>query len=251
MVQPLTLRPSDIPRSRVRALESGEAETRSLAEGLAIDARRLAQRVLPPDVFAATDGRAWGLGVVRRSDAVGEAIARVGGDALIHRLAGSPSDTIRGWVCFAIAAQPDRTLRQRLTRMRPLADDGHFGVREWAWLALRPQLIEALGEALSRLTPWTRSRSANLRRFAIEATRPRGVWCAHIVALKEDPTPGLALLEPLRADASRYVQDSVANWLNDAAKSRPDWVRGVCDRWRVESPAPETEHIIRRATRNL
>ncbi len=44
---------------------------------------------------------------------------------------------------------------------------------------------------------------------------------------------------------------SVANWLNDASKSQPDWVRDVCARWLRESPAKETAWIANHATRTL
>ena len=61
----------------------------------------------------------------------------------------------------------------------------------------------------------------------------------------------MALLEPVRSDPERYVQNAVANWLNDASKSRPDWVRGVCERWERESPTRETAWIVRRGLRTL
>ena len=59
------------------------------------------------------------------------------------------------------------------------------------------------------------------------------------------------LLEPVRSDTSRYVQNATANWLNDASKSRPDWVRAVCDRWAEQSPTKETAWIVNRGLRTL
>jgi len=118
-------------------------------------------------------------------------------------------------------------------------------------MAVRDAVVGSLDEALALLQPWVRDDDPNIRRFASELTRPRGVWCAQIEALKAEPWRALPLLEPLRADGSRYVQNSVANWLNDASKTQAEWVDGVCARWVKESNVAETRYIAKRALRTL
>ena len=118
-------------------------------------------------------------------------------------------------------------------------------------MALRPAIANDLDAAIQYLVPWTKDSDENIRRFTTEATRPRGVWCQHIATLKDNPAQALALLEPLKNDPSKYVRDSVGNWLNDASKSAPDFVQDLCQEWQQNSPTKATLYIIKKALRTL
>jgi 3-methyladenine DNA glycosylase AlkC len=246
-------RSADITPELLQALSLGEVETATLTEGLAVDQAVLLLAVFPEDRSRLEDtARSLGqLGILKRMECIAALLWQNLGTAGWQRCLAHRSDTVRGWACFMVGEQAGLTLGQRLDRVRPLADDAHFGVREWAWMGVRPHLARDLPLAVAELAHWTGASSERLRRFACEALRPRGVWCSHIAALKQQPAIALPLLTPLRADPSPYVQDSVANWLNDAAKSQPDWVRALCAQWLAESPLPATRRICERGQRSL
>lgn len=244
---------ADIPPATLDALNRGELETLTLAEILGVDFGALAESCVgglsAKSVRALRDAK--GEGVTKRMAIGGRALlADLGIDGALA-LRSHRSDLVRGWVAYAVGGAEGVALPDRLEMIRPLADDPNPGVREWAWIGVRARIGEDVERAIALLTPWTGDASANIRRFASESTRPRGVWCAHIRELRENPERGLPLLAPLRDDPTKYVQDSVANWLNDASKDRPEWVVGVCEAWTRESPTPRTARIVKRATRTL
>ncbi len=171
--------------------------------------------------------------------------------AIIRALATHQSDIVRQWAAYLIGIRASVDLCDRLEQIRPFAADHNMSVRECAWMSLRPHVTSELSRALNVLEPWVSDIDPNVRRFAIEITRPRGVWCNHIPELKKAPQAGMALLENVRADPSDYVQRSAGNWLNDAGKSSPGWVKGLCVRWLQESDTPATVRIVRRAMRNI
>lgn len=246
-------RMSDIPPAVRSQINRGELETRTLAETLSVDFAVLMRATFPQLARSTTTTMraASTEGITQRMTIAGRLLFQHFGAAGYLRLARHRSDTVRGWAAYLLAASPDFSLGERLQLTRPLANDHNSGVREWAWLALRPQIAVNIDLAVDLLEAWTVSTSPFLRRFAAEATRPRGVWSNHIEILVRSPEIGMPLLEPLRADPHQYVQDSVSNWLNDASRSRPDFVREVCARWREESSSPATERICRRALRSL
>jgi 3-methyladenine DNA glycosylase AlkC len=241
------------------ALNGGKRESRDLVEALVVDFAELWRALVPEAATLAGQlepavGSAKPLGIVGRMEKAGELLA---GQPMkvIRRVASCDSDTGRGWAAYALCRGRSRDVEECLGHARQFARDGHFGVREWAWMAARPKISTELGNALRLLQPWTREGEAGVRRFATEATRPRGVWCSHIQALKDKPEIALPLLEALKADREKYVGDSLANWLNDAAKTRPDFVKEVTGRWKRQAAGQTDEavtlRICKRATRSF
>lgn len=249
--------------AEVRALlDAGLIESVNLSEWLVVDQPKLLATVCAahdwsdwlPEFTAALE-RLKTPTTPKRLEAIGQIFAtQVSARSyagLVKTLRSHPSDIVRGWGAYVVGRRVGLTLSERLTQIRPFAADGNMGVREVAWMAVRAPLAAELTAGIALLAAWTGEADANLRRFATEATRPRGVWCRHITALKEAPELGLPILEPLKADPAKYVRDSVANWLNDASKSRPTWVQELCDRWVTTSPGRETAAIVQRALRTL
>ena len=251
-----------IPPEVLEALNDGLLETVNLNEFMALELPRLARGVAAQIGLDAASERLGdtfamlaAFKPMQRHGHIARALydltaAHPERDAVAHRLATHPSDVARCWATQWIPMS-GLSLAGQLEATRRFAADPHFGVREMAWMAVRDATIRSLDEALERLQPWTADPDPNIRRFASELTRPRGVWCAQIERLKAEPWLALPLLEPLRADPSRYVQNSVANWLNDASRTQSDWVKATCDRWLAECDSAETGYIVRRASRTL
>jgi 3-methyladenine DNA glycosylase AlkC len=248
---------ADIPEDILEKLNLGTLETATLAEALAINFVTLISHTVPLVTEEAAILIKSSDGITKRMAIAGKLLLDKLGVEGLPRIREHSSDTVRGWAAYMIAAIPnislsdEPTLADRLNLIYPLADDNHFGVREWAWIALRPHIAMDIQESIKLLSPWSQDKSPNIRRFAIEITRPRGVWCCHIPALKNNPQIGLPLIEVVKSDESRYVQDSVANWLNDVSKSQPNWVEKICHQWQSESNNAHTIRICKRALRTI
>jgi 3-methyladenine DNA glycosylase AlkC len=223
---------------RIILLSQGTIETQNLMDGLAVDFNVLLQVVFNTGTLQIDNT----LGITKRMLHSAMAIHDQVGFDCFDMMIKHKSDTIRGIAAYLLALQP-LSLPDQLARVKSLADDPHFGVREWAWIAIRPAIAASLDEGLTLLQPWIADSSVLVQRFAVEITRPRGVWCGHISRLKTDPEVGLPLIDPLKSVSQKYLQDSVANWLNDASKSQPNWVKTMCEQWTSESPTPETARI--------
>jgi 3-methyladenine DNA glycosylase AlkC len=119
-----------------------------------------------------------------------------------------------------------------------------------AEFSLRAFLDRYPAESLAVLARWARDPSVHVRRLVSEGTRPRLPWAPRLRRFDDDPTPILALLEMLRDDPELYVRRSVANHLGDIAKSAPERVIAVCERWMTDA-TPERAWMVRHALRYL
>lgn len=252
---------SEVPPTLRQLLASGAEETMSWTEWMATDMSALARTTasavshssLEAALMAAAD-EAAARGILDRLRIFGRAISAAltsFEQPAFAQITGHRSDVVRQWGAYAVNDNL-RTiaLDRRLALTLPFAADRHMSVRECAWMAFRPHVAANLVEAIRLLEPVSRSADPNLRRFAIEVSRPRSVWGAHIIDLKRDPEKAMALLDNVFQDSSRYVRLSAGNWLNDASKTRPDWVLRVCERW-SEAGHQHTKAIITRGLRTL
>ena len=252
----------DIPAAILKQLNNGEIESANLVEWLAIDQQLLLENILKSlNKEKYLDSIKEGIKELKKqtvntiSEAIGvgllkEAISNKDKE-ILEKIATHNSDMVRCWATYTIGKNTKLSLKQIITNIQPFAADKHFGVREICWIAVRPRLAAELEESISILTKWTVNKDENIRRFASEVLRPRGVWCEHIEALKTNPKLGLSILEPMKSDTTKYVQDSVANWLNDASKTQAKFVIDICKKWKKESNTKETDYIIKRAMRTI
>lgn len=254
----------DIPQEVLRLLNDGKIETVNLTEWLAVNHQQLItqnfNQIGVPEKI--TDAIVLKMHEMQKPTAM-NTIKLVGATLFEHikdndnfpvifgNISTHLSDSIRCYAPYFIALDSQLSIEEKLNNALPLIADKHFGVREVVWMALRPEIDVHLETAIDVLSRWTSNSDENIRRFTTEATRPRGVWCKHIEALKEHPEKALPILTPLKTDSSKYVQDSVGNWLNDASKSQPEFVVNLCQEWLNASPTKATEKIVKRARRSI
>lgn len=115
---------------------------------------------------------------------------------------------------------------------------------------IRPFLNRWPEETLADLAVWAQDPNYHVRRLVSEGTRPKLPWAK---AVQLTPAQTMPLLDRLQADPARYVTRSVANHLNDLAKSVPDAVLERLDIWAVQGGQVPEEHgwMRRHALRTL
>ncbi|WP_298648916.1 DNA alkylation repair protein [uncultured Proteiniphilum sp.] len=252
----------DISADILQQLNAGQIETANLVEWLAVDQKLLLENLLKQNkrtdylkpVFAKID-RLKKQTVNTINEAIGtelfEQTSKNNDKEFLMIMSNHNADLVRCWATYTIGKNESLNITETLVQIQSFAADKHFGVREICWMAIRPKIARNLDKSIEILSGWTTNQDVNIRRFTTESTRPRGVWCEHIEALKQNPELGLPILETLKSDKAKYVQDSVGNWLNDASKTQPEFVKELCRQWETESNTKETKYITRKALRTL
>ena len=238
--------PSLVPADVLARLVEGAPSVNHMEE-MALDMGKLMATQFP-----GLAGEASRLGAARfldRMRAGAAVLVEHAGTAAPEVARASSSDTVRGWGAFATTLVTD-DVGARVQMLLPFAGDSHFAVREWAWLALRDLAVAQPLVVLQHLRPVADGDDPLLRRFAVEALRPRGVWSRHIALFKAEPEHGTALLDRVAPTASRYVQDSVANWVNDVSRDHCEWATSTVARW-CRDHGSAVERLARRALRSV
>lgn len=245
----------DIPKEILVELNKGTIESVNLTEWLAVDQRTLVKNVLSKenqDKCIEALEKLTPYSTLKAIRCIAEVLYTENLDIKeIDNLRKHTSDTVRCWAACLVGLNKKLSIKEKLSQIKPFAEDEHFGVREIAWLSAREDISSHLNESIAILKDWSQSDNQNIRRFSIESIRPNGVWCKKIEILKEKPHLAIEILENLKSDESKYVQDSVANYLNDASKTQPEFVKTICEKWLKESPTKETSYIVKRALRSI
>jgi 3-methyladenine DNA glycosylase AlkC len=118
-----------------------------------------------------------------------------------------------------------------------------------AEFGVRPFLIKYPSKMQKQMLLWSKHKHPMVRRLSSEGFRPRLPWGMDVPYLKQDPTLVLAVLENLKQDDNEIVRRSVANNLNDIAKSHPEVVLSIAKKW--NGIGEDTDKIIRHACRTL
>jgi len=156
------------------------------------------------------------------------------------------SNEILGWVLtdyVELYGQDDKDWDKSVEALGYLTQ---FSSSEFA---VRPFIIKDEKRMMEQMLRWSTHDNEDIRRLASEGCRPALPWAMAIPSFKIDPSPVLPILETLKNDPSEYVRRSVANNLNDIAKTHPDLVAALAKQWLGQSR--EVDWVVKHGCRTL
>ncbi len=240
-----------IPAERRQALNTGRVPATHLAECLAVDFAALLQVAAPalaPEALQRMRD-ASGKGITLRM-ALAAQLLREAGQGAPALWQHHSSDTVRGWACYLIGSDARATLAGKLQQMRTLADDPHSVCANGrGWHYARTSLPH-------HCRRWSTCNRGH-RNIAVPAPlRLRSTASARCLGhayRTVQAAPGTCI----RAAGSTGRRSGTLcagfgrNWLNDAGKTQPQWLRQLCTRWQHERHSDANAYIRKRALRSL
>jgi 3-methyladenine DNA glycosylase AlkC len=119
-----------------------------------------------------------------------------------------------------------------------------------AEFAIRPFIEKFPDFVFQQFDEWKKDSNQHVRRLVSEGTRPLLPWATRLQQLQQNPEPVIPLLNYLKNDPELYVRRSVANHLNDIAKTHPKLVLDVCNNWKNDADE-KVQWIIKQSLRTL
>jgi 3-methyladenine DNA glycosylase AlkC len=161
------------------------------------------------------------------------------------------SPTLRGWTMWPVGEAVTTTaLVDGGVFEDALALQAELTPRLTSEFAIRRLLAADLDRALKVVGTWTSSPDEHVRRLASEGTRSYLPWAIRVPALLARPDATIPILDSLYRDESETVRRSVANHLNDLARTHPELVVVTARRW-LDEPDENTARLVRHALRTL
>ncbi len=194
------------------------------------------------------------LSLRERSDRVSAAIIDDLGDyntvqRVVRGALQSPS--FRGWTMWPVGEAVTTTaLVDGGVFEDALALQAELTPRLSSEFAIRRLLAADLDRALKVVGTWTSSPDEHVRRLATEGTRSYLPWAIRVPALLARPEATIPILDDLYRDESETVRRSVANHLNDLARTHAELVVETAERW-LDEPDENTARLVRHALRTL
>lgn len=105
---------------------------------------------------------------------------------------------------------------------------------------------------MALLAKWAKDPNPHVRRLVSEGSRLNPPWGKKLQFVAEDPeSTTIPLLTLLQDDPSEYVRRSLANQLNNFAKTKADIVVKHLTIWQKKNPTKNKDRMINHALRIL
>ncbi len=123
-------------------------------------------------------------------------------------------------------------------------------MRNTSEYAIRPYVIHHYEKTMKQMSQWSLDSNFHVRRLSCEGLRPRLPWAKKLQIFIDNPAPLIPILNNLKADKSKYVQNSVANCINDIIKDNLEVATKLIESW-LPTHSNETKWIIKHSLRKL